>query len=90
MNLMKNILFFSALMLIFCSSVQAAGSDPHWSYEGDEGPEHWAELSAKYALCRDGMNQSPVDLVADYHVDLPELVFEYHGTPEHPTASSTC
>ena len=85
MKLMKQILFFSALMLISCSSVQAAGSDPHWGYEGEEGPEHWAELSAKYALCRDGKNQSPIDLVADFRVDLPELVFEYHGTPIHET-----
>jgi carbonic anhydrase len=82
---MKQILFISALMLISCSSISAAGSDPHWSYVGDEGPEHWAELSARYALCRDGKNQSPVDLVADYHVGLPELVFEYHGTPINET-----
>ena len=85
MNQMKQKLFFGALMLISCSSIYAAGADPHWGYEGDEGPEHWAELSSKYALCRDGKNQSPVDLVADFRVDLPELVFEYHGTPIHET-----
>ena len=85
MKLMKHILIVITLMLISCNSLQAAGSDPHWSYEGDEGPEHWAEISAKYAMCRDGKNQSPVNLIADYHVGLPELVFEYHGTPIHET-----
>lgn len=82
---MKQVLFIISLMLLTTSPAHARGSDPHWSYEGDEGPDHWAELSAKYALCRDGKNQSPVNLVADFSVGLPELIFEYHGTPIHET-----
>jgi carbonic anhydrase len=69
------------LMLISFSSVQASEPDAHWSYAGDDGPANWGEISAKYALCRDGKNQSPIDLVADFKVNLPELVFEYFGTP---------
>lgn len=34
----------------------------HWGYEGEEGPEFWAELNPASALCRDGARQSPVDL----------------------------
>ena len=34
----------------------------HWSYEVDEGPERWAELSPAYAACAAGRNQSPIDL----------------------------
>ena len=67
------------------SGAQAAETEPHWSYSGDDGPEHWGELSDKFSRCRDGQNQSPVDLVADYHVELPELVFQYHGTPLRET-----
>jgi carbonic anhydrase len=37
---------------------------PHWSYEGEEGPPHWAEIDAAYALCEEGMAQSPIDLVS--------------------------
>ena len=70
--------------LIF-SSAQAAESEAHWSYAGDDGPEHWGELSDEFLRCKDGQNQSPVDLVADFHVELPELVFEYHGTPIRET-----
>src|SRR5688500_10673977 len=33
----------------------------HWSYEGDTGPEHWAELDPDCA-CGKGMAQSPVNL----------------------------
>lgn len=82
---MKNILFIISLTLISMHSLQAAEQGAHWSYQGDDGPEHWGELSEQYKLCREGKNQSPVNLVADFRVDLPELVFEYHGTPVHET-----
>jgi carbonic anhydrase len=36
--------------------------DVHWGYEGEEGPDHWADLSEDYAACRDGTEQSPIDL----------------------------
>jgi carbonic anhydrase len=34
----------------------------HWSYEGEDGPEHWGELSPEYADCANGREQSPIDL----------------------------
>jgi carbonic anhydrase len=34
----------------------------HWRYEGNEGPDHWADLSEAYSLCRSGTEQSPIDL----------------------------
>jgi carbonic anhydrase len=36
----------------------------HWGYQGEEGPEHWAELSDDFALCGSGTVQSPIDLGA--------------------------
>ncbi|WP_025719649.1 carbonic anhydrase [Paenibacillus sp. 1-18] len=35
---------------------------PHWSYEGDEGPEHWGELEKDFAACGNGHEQSPVNI----------------------------
>jgi carbonic anhydrase len=29
----------------------------HWGYQGEEGPEHWAELSDDFALCGSGTVQ---------------------------------
>lgn len=62
-------------------------SDPvtHWSYEGEEGPEHWSELSDDYHMCRDGRNQSPIDLQRNIHAELPELVFNYVSQPNLET-----
>ena len=34
----------------------------HWGYSGEEGPEHWADLSPDFTPCRDGLEQSPIDL----------------------------
>jgi carbonic anhydrase len=34
----------------------------HWAYEGEDGPEHWGELSPDYATCKTGAQQSSVDI----------------------------
>jgi carbonic anhydrase len=47
------------------SSENPTGTDssasPAWSYQGETGPEEWADLSDEYATC-DGDLQSPIDL----------------------------
>ena len=42
----------------------AAGADPLWHYDGEEGPAHWGALSPKFAPCTSGRAQSPIDIVA--------------------------
>jgi carbonic anhydrase len=69
----------TAIVLIISATTAFAGV--HWSYSGEDGPEHWGELSPDFSLCKDGVNQSPIDLVAELDVELPELSFQYHGTP---------
>jgi carbonic anhydrase len=44
------------------SASSAEHHDVHWGYAGEEGPDHWADLSEDYAACRDGTEQSPIDL----------------------------
>ena len=34
----------------------------HWGYSGSEGPKYWGELSAEFSTCKNGKNQSPIDL----------------------------
>ena len=31
----------------------------HWGYSGEGAPEYWADLDADFALCRNGVRQSP-------------------------------
>lgn len=49
----------------------------HWSYEGEGGPEHWAELG--YGLCA-GTTQSPINLTNNTTADLENIRFEYGET----------
>jgi len=35
----------------------------HWGYEGEDGPSNWSTLSPVYALCGEGKNQSPINIV---------------------------
>ena len=44
--------------------------DVHWGYEGEEGPGHWAGLSADFALCAEGTEQSPIDLTNPVPTDV--------------------
>lgn len=47
---------------------------PHWGYEGETGPEHWADLSPDFALCSEGQAQSPIDIPSEWAVpDVPEM-----------------
>lgn len=36
----------------------------HWGYAGEDGPTEWATLSTVYAMCGEGKNQSPVNIVS--------------------------
>jgi len=50
---------------------------PHWSYEGEAGPEHWGELSPDWALCSTGMEQSPVDIPSGAELNPADITFGY-------------
>jgi carbonic anhydrase len=52
-----------------------------WSYEGAEGPEHWGDLDPAYAACKDGKEQSPIDVQNAKKARLPTLRFEYKSEP---------
>ena len=52
-----------------------------WSYEGTSGPDHWGDLDPDYAPCKDGKEQSPIDIRGEEKADLPALRFEYKSGP---------
>ncbi len=52
-----------------------------WSYAGPTGPAYWADLKAEYAACKEGQQQSPVDLAGAVRGTLPPLQFHYAPTP---------
>lgn len=55
----------------------------HWSYDGDEDPSHWGDLSPDFAPCKTGHRQSPIDIRNPRKADLPPIRFDYKPSPLH-------
>jgi carbonic anhydrase len=50
-----------------------------WGYQGETGPQNWAKLDPKYAMCGIGQNQSPVDLDNTIGANLKPLRLRYQA-----------
>lgn len=50
-----------------------------WGYSGEEGPENWAGIDEKFAMCGLGQNQSPIDLSNFVEADLQALDIDYQA-----------
>ncbi len=57
-------------------------SGPSFGYEGNIGPEFWADLDPDWVTCGSGRSQSPIDIVADSvpRQDIPDIEFDYGPT----------
>src|SRR5687768_12656975 len=78
----KKLLGLAILILLF-SIFSANAQDtepPHWTYEGEEGAEHWGELSPDYVACLDGTAQSPIDVTGAAGLDLSNIEFGFSTT----------
>jgi carbonic anhydrase len=53
----------------------------HWSYEGSNGPQHWAELKPEFAACGTGKRQSPIDIQDGARLELEPIKIDYRPTP---------
>ena len=52
----------------------------HWTYSGEEGPNHWGDLKPEYAPCKNGYTQSPIDIGTVYNTKLTPLKLTYLQT----------
>ena len=55
---------------------------PHWSYEGEAGPDHWGELAEAFETCRTGTKQSPIDVKSATRISGSELKIKYANGPK--------
>jgi carbonic anhydrase len=71
------IMRLTLLLILLTACAAPAAEHPHWSYEGEGGPEHWGELEPEYELCGIGGEQSPIDLSGEAEQDLANIQFSY-------------
>jgi carbonic anhydrase len=75
------IIFLSSLLYAIPNYVPGEGHAPHWSYSGPEGPDNWGDLDPTFALCKNGKEQSPIDIKESHESDLQPIHFEYLSVP---------
>lgn len=59
------------------SSRHAGG---HWAYEGSTGPENWGGMSPSFSLCKEGREQSPINITTSYAQEMEKIKFNYGMT----------
>ena len=82
-NLRKNRMIFATLtvaLIMTPAALRAQWKTP-WSYQGAKGPEHWGDLDPDYAACKNGKEQSPIDIQTTQKAKLPALRFAYKNGP---------
>ena len=84
-HFVKHVLFVLLVFCIFASSFAFAAdsSGAHWGYSGSAGPAHWGDLSDKYAICKSGKNQSPINITSAVEANLSQLNFHYEDSEIH-------
>ena len=63
--------------------IATAAEGQHWSYEGAEGPEHWAGLSEDFKVCGAGAEQSPIDLTEPTPGVLGDVAVDWQTSKLH-------
>lgn len=71
---------FSLTAALLAAALSNSAAAAGWSYTGNDGPEHWGELSPAFASCQSGKNQSPVDLADGSATALNRTAFRYTPT----------
>lgn len=59
------------------TSTHASEPSHHWEYEGENGPEHWGDLSHEFETCKTGKEQSPIDIRTAKVGHLEPIGFNY-------------
>jgi carbonic anhydrase len=78
---MKTILPGAFAALLLSAAVAGEQQAPHWSYQGEHGPTHWAQMDPGFSTCALGRVQSPIDIRNALKADLPEIDFAYSAGP---------
>jgi len=76
-RLLIRALVCGAALCVGFEAQAAEGAAHHWSYHGENGPDHWASEDSAFATCGIGKHQSPINIEKAVVKDLPDLKFDY-------------
>ncbi len=86
----KGWILFSAVLLLEVLGGCAAKHPLHeaeavhqWGYTASYGPQQWGDLEKDFFMCKEGKNQSPVDIADARAVDKKRIAFHYFSAGEH-------
>ena len=65
------------MLIALVVSGQEQSHSVHWSYDGENGPSHWGDLSSDFSTCKSGRVQSPIDITSSVAVDIAPITFVY-------------
>ena len=66
-----------SLSLLLTLGANASHSEKHWAYDGETSPAKWGELKPEFHTCKDGVNQSPINLTGFIDGDLKDIKYDY-------------
>lgn len=70
-----------ALLAVSCLSHAHGHGHGHWAYEGHAGPQHWGELDPGFTACKNGKEQSPINIsTAKQSSALQPIAFSYKAS----------
>jgi carbonic anhydrase len=86
MRKLLKFLFLSVLIITLTINIAYAknSSESHgtvWNYQGEKGPANWASLDESFSLCKNGKNQSPIDIQDAKKRLSNSIEFDYKFTP---------
>jgi len=71
----------AAALAVLGSAARADEHPAHWSYSGENGPQHWGSEDPAFAVCGTGTRQSPIDIQMTVVKSLPAIEFAYQPIP---------
>jgi|APGre2960657423_1045063.scaffolds.fasta_scaffold00393_3 carbonic anhydrase len=57
---------------------------PNWQYDSKNSSKKWGDINEKFKFCKIGLNQSPIDVVADFSVS--DLSFHFQKNHQQNNA----
>ncbi len=65
--------------------VDTHGSEVHWAYEGETGPQNWGKLKPEFNVCAIGKRQSPINIDESMTLQGPAEPLQFNYTASSGT-----